>query len=46
VKRGQDSVDYGIMVAAIVVVVLIVASYFGTPIVTWLANLTRAVTAH
>jgi Flp pilus assembly pilin Flp len=46
VKRGQDSVDYGIMVAAIVVVVLIVASYFGTPLVTWFANLARAVTAH
>jgi Flp pilus assembly pilin Flp len=37
-RRGQDPVEYGIVLIAIAVIVLIVLSYFGTSIVNWIAG--------
>jgi Flp pilus assembly pilin Flp len=38
VKRGQDPVEYGIVLIALAVVVLILLSYFGTSIVHWVTG--------
>jgi hypothetical protein len=43
-ERGQDVIDYGILIATIVIIVLLAVASFGNQITPWFQNLAGRIT--